>query len=93
MKFKPNVRQLLLNKMAAEGRHIEQREVAKATALPEVTISRWMNSDGFLRIEPETTLKLAHYFGVEWYDVVTIIEDEAEHPERKAYTAPLAIPA
>ncbi len=92
MRFKPKVRQLLLNKMAAEGRQIEQREVSKSTGLPEVTISRWMNSDGLLRIEAETVVKLAEYFGVGWSDVVTIIEDD-DSPERKTYPTILAVPA
>lgn len=92
MRFKPKVRQLLLNKMAAEGRHIEQREVSKSTGLPEVTISRWMNSDGLLRIEAETVVKLADYFGVDWNDVVGIVEDN-ESPETKTYPAILAITA
>jgi transcriptional regulator with XRE-family HTH domain len=92
VRFKPKVRQLLLNKMAAEGRHIEQREVSKSTGLPEVTISRWMNSDGLLRIEAETVVKLADYFGVDWNDVVGIVEDN-ESPETKPYPAILAITA
>ncbi|MBI5928383.1 MAG: helix-turn-helix transcriptional regulator [Chloroflexi bacterium] len=90
MKFKPNVRQLLLNKSAAEGRQIEQKEVAEATGLPQMTISRWMNSDGFLRIEAETASKLAEYFGVSWKDVVNIVEDDSASPETKTYSTSAA---
>lgn len=89
MKFKPNVRQLLLNKSAVEGRQIEQKEVAEATGLPPMTISRWMNSDGFLRIEAETTYKLAEYFGVTLDDVVSIIED-GQDPEKETYSTAAA---
>jgi transcriptional regulator with XRE-family HTH domain len=84
VRFKPQVRQLLLNKSAQEGRQIEQREVAKATGLPEVTISRWMNSDGLLRIEAETVVKLGEYFGVDWNEVVSIVE-ETEDPEKTTH--------
>lgn len=92
MKFKPNIRQLLLNKSATEGRRIGQREIAEATGLPQMTISRWMNSDGLLRIEAETVTKLAEYFSVGWSDVVTIIEDD-DSPETKTYPTILAVPA
>ncbi len=89
MKWKPKVEELLLNKSAAEKRRIEQREVAKVTGLPEATISRWMNTNGFLRFESDTAFKLAEYFGVHWSELVELAPetDESEDPEHKTRSA------
>lgn len=93
MRFKPTVRQLLLDKSAREGRRIGQKEVAEATGLPLMTISRWMNTNGFLRFEAETAHKLAEYFEVQWNDLVELVEGDVEDPQKETYSTPIAIPA
>lgn len=83
---------MLLNKSAAEKRRIEQREVAKVTGLPEATISRWMNTNGFLRFESDTAFKLAEYFGVHWSELVELAPEDkkTEDPEKETYSTAAA---
>lgn len=91
--WKSNVGQLLREKAAKEGRDIEQQELARAIGVEENTVSRWVRGVPMKTINAHTVRAYCQYFGVGFSDVVELIEEGDESPERKAYIAPLAIPA
>ncbi|MBZ0321061.1 MAG: helix-turn-helix domain-containing protein [Anaerolineae bacterium] len=92
MKWKPKLDLLLIDKSAELRRRLEQQEVAGETEIPEATISRWMNTEGFQRLDADTVFKLSQYLGVHWSELVELApEDEkTEDPESKTRLAPVA---
>lgn len=89
MKWKPKLELLLIDKSAELRRRLEQQEVAGETEIPEATISRWMNTAGFQRLDADTVFKLSQYLGVHWSELVELaLEDE--DPEKETRTTPNA---
>ena len=72
-RFQSNVRQLLREKEAREQRTITQAVMAEETELGDPTIWRYV-SDKIGRPEPKTVAKLAAYFGVDWRDLLTLVD-------------------
>jgi DNA-binding Xre family transcriptional regulator len=69
---------LMHQKEDAVGRRITQAEIARATGLPENTISRWVNTGIVKRVEHEVVLKLCEYFGCNIGDLLYIDWDEPD---------------
>lgn len=76
-RFRTNVRQLILERSAKEGRRITYKEVAKDTGLSEITISRWARNE-VERIELATSKVLCDYFNVTFEELVQFDPDNNE---------------
>ncbi len=70
--WKPNIKQLILDKSAKEGRLIEQQEVAAAIGVEQNTISRWARGMELRQLEAELVWKLSNYFEVDFRDFLEL---------------------
>jgi DNA-binding Xre family transcriptional regulator len=78
MAWKSKVRQLLLEKSAAENRRIDQRELAAAVNVEENTVSKWMSDEPMRQVRASTVSAFCEYFGVDFWDVVELAPDEEQ---------------
>lgn len=70
--LKNRLLELIHQKETALGRRLTQAEIARATKLPENTISRWVNTGIVKRVEHEVVLRLCEYFACELGELLYI---------------------
>lgn len=70
--LKNRLLELIHQKETALGRRLTQAEIARATKLPENTISRWVNTGIVKRVEHEVVLRLCEYFSCELGELLYI---------------------
>lgn len=73
-----NLKQLVLEKQAREGRKIYGREIARATDIQEATISRWMSGDPMATIHSDVLGRLMKWGGWSASDLLTIEQAQPE---------------
>lgn len=78
-RFKTNLKQLILNKSARDGRRISYKEVAEETGLSEITISRWARGE-VARLELETINSLCKYLGCTFEELIQFEPNEYDTP-------------
>lgn len=74
-RFRTNVRQLILDKSAREGRRITYKEVANDIGLSEITISRWARNE-IERIDLSMIKLLCDYFNCTFEELVQYDPEE-----------------
>lgn len=80
--FKSKVKQLLLQRSLDVEDRVTQRELARATRLNEMTISKWVADEGMARIDAKSAAALCRYFNCELNDLVTLEMDDEARPEK-----------
>lgn len=74
-RFNSRVKQLLLEKGAARGEPISQRQLAKDTNIALSTVSRWYRNDDLDRLDADTVLAFMQYFDCSMSDLVEVVPD------------------
>lgn len=64
--------ELLARKESAEGKRYSQAEIARATSLPENTVSRWMNNSEIHRVDDKVLIKLCDFLDCNVGDLLYI---------------------
>jgi transcriptional regulator with XRE-family HTH domain len=69
---------LIREKEAVLGRRLLQKEIARATGIPEGTLSRYVN-DHINRFDRHIIVRLCEYFDVELHELITLEPNDSVH--------------
>jgi DNA-binding Xre family transcriptional regulator len=74
------LKKIVLERSAAEGRRITNRQIAKETGLLDNTVSRWMSDEPFDKINSDVAVKLCVWARCDLGDLL-VLQPMREHSQ------------
>jgi putative transcriptional regulator len=78
------IKEMMRVKAAAWGRKITLNELASATGISRMTLSRMINNRGYSTVTDQLD-KLCHFFGCDIHELVKFVPDTQPNPYAYAY--------
>ncbi len=88
--FKSKLSILIAEESRRRGKKLQLKDVAEATGISPVALTRWTSGRGMSRLDGVTTFQLLKFFNVGLSDLVDVEGDDDGDPENKTRPTPNA---